>query len=157
MFLRSLGTRRVVWSLSHHLPAQGDQGPPSSAGFGHILDGQGIHTARLREFKASEELPTGLRLPTCPLEKGSLCTAVTYFLGSGITPHQPCKPQRESMDLLIPHHNLVVIMPLLPFHPVLHLLPGTAAPTGRLGSSWPRERWVSHLGSFSGQWRETHG
>lgn len=30
------------------------------------------------------------------------------------------------------------------------------APTGRSGSVWPRERWVSHLGSLHGQWREIH-
>lgn len=76
---------------------------------------------------------------------------MSYLLGVNISPHQPHKPQREFKDLLIPHHNLVVLM--FPPH-LLHLPPCTAVSRHRSRASWPRERWMSHLGSLHGQWRE---
>lgn len=37
---------------------------------------------------------------------------------------------------------------------LLHLPPRTAVSRHRSRASWPRERWMSHLGSLHGQWRE---
>lgn len=107
------------------LSAQGGRGLPHTEGFGHVLAEQGAYTALPREFKGSGALPTHLRLLTEPLEKGSpsctafqsrTFTAVSYFLGLRVFPHQPHKLQMEFKDLLIPHHNLVSPLPFhLPF------------------------------------------